>query len=131
MTPGNTDEFEKRSARLYSWLKEIKPYLWQMGRTYFASKASLDGLFERGEVDLNMSYTQSGAQGRIQEGTYPKTVRTFVMKNNSLSNFHFTAIPFNAPNKAGALLLSDFLLSPEAQLSKTIPPFGETSRSWI
>lgn len=131
LTPGNTDEFEKRSARLYSWLKEIKPYLWQMGRTYFASKASLDGLFERGEVDLNMSYTQSGAQGRIQEGTYPKTVRTFVMKNNSLSNFHFTAIPFNAPNKAGALLLSDFLLSPEAQLSKTIPPFGETSRSWI
>lgn len=43
------------------------------------------------------------------------------MEKNSLSNYHFTAIPFNAPNKAGALLLSDFLLSPEAQLSKNDP----------
>jgi putative spermidine/putrescine transport system substrate-binding protein len=121
LTPGNTGEFEKRAALLYAWLSEIKPYLWQQGRSYPATKANLDGMFERGEVDLNMSYTQSGAQGRIEEGTYPKTVRTFVMKKNSLSNYHFTAIPFNAPNKAGAMLLSDFLLSPEVQLSKNDP----------
>lgn len=121
LTPGNMNEFEKRAARLYSWLNEIKPYLWQRGRSYPASKAQLDGMFERGEVYINMSYTQSGAQGLIKLGRYPKTVRTFVMKNNSLSNYHFTAIPFNAPNKAGALVLSDFLLSPEAQLSKNDP----------
>ena len=121
LTEGNRIEFEKRAAFLYAWLNEIKPYLWQKGRSYPASKAILDGMFERGEVDINMSYTQSGAQGLIQLGRYPKTVRTFVMKNNSLSNYHFTAIPFNARNKAGAFLLSDFLLSPEAQLSKNDP----------
>lgn len=121
LEPGRTAEFEKRAALVFAWLNEIKPYLWQEGRSYPANKAKLDGMFERGEVDLNMSYTQSGAQGRIEEGAYPDTVRTFVMRGNSISNFHFTAIPFNAPNKAGAMLLSDFLLSPEAQLSKNTP----------
>jgi len=28
-------------------------------------------------------------------------------------------IPFNAPNPAGAMVVADFLLSPEAQLEKT------------
>ena len=121
LEPGRTAEFEKSAALVFAWLNEIKPYLWQEGRSYPGNKARLDGMFERGEVDLNMSYTQSGAQGRIEEGVYPDTVRTFVMRGNSISNFHFTAIPFNAPNKAGAMLLSDFLLSPEAQLSKNTP----------
>jgi putative spermidine/putrescine transport system substrate-binding protein len=43
------------------------------------------------------------------------------MEDGSIYNTHFTAVPFNAPNRAGALVVADFLLSPEAQLSKNIP----------
>jgi putative spermidine/putrescine transport system substrate-binding protein len=68
-----------------------------------------------------MFYSPSHATNYILGGQYPETVRTFVMQENSIANTHFTAIPFNAPNKAGALVVSNFLLSPEAQLSKADP----------
>ena len=115
------DLYEKTLPEFRKILKEIKPYLWREGKSYPADKARLDLLFEQGEIDFNMSYTQSGAQGRIIDGRYPQTVRTFVFKSGSLSNMHFTAVPFNAFNKPGAIIVSNFLLSPEAQLSKNKP----------
>jgi putative spermidine/putrescine transport system substrate-binding protein len=72
-------------------------------------------------VDLNMSYHPPHAQKNILQGSYPGSVRTYVMKEGSLSNVHFTAIPFNAPNKAGAMVVANFLLLPEVQLSKFEP----------
>ena len=36
-------------------------------------------------------------------------------------NTHFVAIPYNAAAKAGALVLADFLISPEAQARKQDP----------
>ena len=39
----------------------------------------------------------------------------------TLANTHFVAIPYNAAAKAGALVLADFLLSPEAQAHKQDP----------
>lgn len=43
------------------------------------------------------------------------------MTKGSIFNLHFTAIPENAPNKAGAMTVANFLLSPEAQLAKFDP----------
>ncbi|MFN2354860.1 MAG: ABC transporter substrate-binding protein, partial [Desulfopila sp.] len=113
--------FEKNAPQLWDYLNEIEPYLWQQGRTYPKDIAALDTLFERGEVLMNMSYHQANAQSKILQGRYPESVRTFVMEDGSIFNTHFTAIPYNAPNRAGALLVANFLLSPEAQLHKNNP----------
>lgn len=113
--------YERNAGKLWDYLNALKPHLWQQGRTYPKDIAALDGLFERGEVLLNMSYHQADAQGRILQGRYPATVRTFVMTDGSIYNTHFTAIPYNAPNRAGALVVANFLLSPEAQLAKNEP----------
>lgn len=43
------------------------------------------------------------------------------MKGGSIYNTHFTAIPFNAPNKPGAMIMANFLLSFDAQYSKDKP----------
>jgi len=119
--PFEAARLEAALPALQAWLARTAPHLWGRGRDFPADKARLDGLFERGEVLFNMSYTQSGAQGLILQGRYPPTVRTAVLAGASPANVHFTAIPRNAPNKAGALVLSDFLLSPEAQASKNDP----------
>ena len=111
----------KKSPALWAYLNEIKPYLWQRGRSYPKNSTALGLLFERGEVDMNMSYHQAHASSKILEGKYPLTVRTFVMEEGAIYNNHFTAIAFNAPNIAGAMVLTNFLLSPEAQLSKNEP----------
>jgi len=115
------DLYARNSGKLWAYLNEIKPSLWQQGRTYPKDIAALETLFERGEVLINMSYHQADAQSKILEGRYKNTVRTFVMEDGSIYNTHFTAIPFNAPNRAGAMVVANFLLSPEAQLSKNEP----------
>jgi putative spermidine/putrescine transport system substrate-binding protein len=113
--------FSEKAPALWSYLNEMKPFLWQEGRSYPQDVAALDTLFERGEVDFNMSYHQTHAQNKILNGMYRDTIRTFVMKDGSIFNTHFTAIPFNAPNKAGAMAAANFLLSFEAQYSKNKP----------
>ena len=115
------DLFAQNAPLLWKWLNAAEPYLWQEGRTYPKDSASLDTLFARGEVAFGMSYHPSHAQSKILEGSYPETVRTFVLRDGSIYNTHFTAIPFNAPNKAGAMVLADFLISADAQLSKYRP----------
>lgn len=113
--------FDRKSTLLWDYLNDIEPYLWQKGRSYPKDKAPLDALFLQGEVRINMSYHQADASGRILTGQYPDTVRTFVMSEGSLYNTHFTAIPFNAPNKPGAMVVADFLMSVDAQYSKNLP----------
>jgi putative spermidine/putrescine transport system substrate-binding protein len=121
MAGWDPDLYKKNAPLLWEWLNDIQPFLWQKGNTYPRDSAVLDTLFARGEVALGMSYHPPHAQNMIIEGSYPDTVRTFVLKDGSIFNTHFTAIPFNAPNKAGAMVLADFLVSLDAQISKFTP----------
>lgn len=113
--------YAKNIQATWDWLNEVKPFLWQEGKTYPKDSAALDTLFARGEIDMGMSYHPGHAHMKILEKTYPETVRTFVMEEGAIFNTHFVAIPFNAPNKAGAMVLANFLLSAGAQLSKYVP----------
>lgn len=113
--------YEENAPILWEYLRDLEPYLWQEGRTYPRDLAFLDSLFENQEVWINMTYTQAQAQARIFQGRYPETVRSFVMNEGSLFNTHFTALAFNGPNPAGALVLANLLMDPEVQLSKNDP----------
>lgn len=117
----DTGLYAANAPKTWTWLNEVAPALWRQGKTYPKDAAALDTLFARGEIDMGMSYHPAHAQMKILEKTYPDTVRTFVMQEGTISNTHFTAVPFNAPNKAGAMVVADFLMSPEAQLSKYLP----------
>lgn len=117
----SADKATEGLKNLFIYLNELKPYLWQRGKVYPRDSAALDSLFEQGEVDFSMNYNAAHAQNKINAGQYPESVRTFVMEQSALYNLHFTAIPYNAPNKAGALVLSNLLMSPEIQLSKSDP----------
>ncbi len=98
------DLYEAKVPALWDYLNALEPYLWQEGNSYPRDLANLDALFERGEVDFTMSFTQTTAATRIANGRYPASVTSFVMTDGSLFNTHFTAIPFNAPNPAGAIV---------------------------
>ncbi|SIO17541.1 ABC transporter substrate-binding protein [Halodesulfovibrio marinisediminis] len=113
--------YDANAPKLWAYLNEIAPYLWQEGRAYPKDPAFQATLFSRGEIDMMMAYHPTHAQNRILDGTYPESVRTFVMNEGSIYNTHFTAIPKNASNKSGALVVMNYLISPEAQLSKFSP----------
>ena len=120
---GRFDEaaFAGAEARCYRLLRELAPYLWREGKTYPENPVRLDHLFADGEVDFSFSYHPAEASKNIHDGLFPETVRTFVFDEGTIANTHFVAIPFNAADKEGAMVVADFLLSPEAQLKKADP----------
>ena len=48
----------------------------------------------------------------------PETARVFVPEGGTIGNISFVAIPYNARAKAGAQVVSNFLLSAKAQARK-------------
>lgn len=117
----NLDTLRKNAKATWDYLNRLKPNLWMKGQTYPESKARLDALFADGELWISMGYSPTTAEADIRKGLLPKTVRTFIMNEGTLANTHFLAIPFNAKNLNAALVLANFLLSPEAQLAKADP----------
>jgi putative spermidine/putrescine transport system substrate-binding protein len=103
------------------YLEALKPYLWREGKTYPASNAQVDNMFADYELLFTMSYHPNHAAAKIEKGEFPETSRSFVFDKGMIGNTHFLAIPFNAPNKAGALIAINFILSVEAQASKYNP----------
>lgn len=114
-------QLESNWTATFDYLNGLKPYLWRRGETYPESLAKLDQLFADGEVWFTMHYNPASASNLIAKGTFPASTRTYVLDAGTIGNTHFLAIPFNAPNKAGAMVVADFLLSPEAQISKFDP----------
>lgn len=115
------NELDEALRKTYNRLAGLKKSLWRQGSTYPDSPVRLNTLFVDGEIDFSFSYNQGEASRNILDGLFPDTVRTYVFDEGTLANTHFVAIPFNAGDKAAAMVVADFLLSPEAQLEKSKP----------
>lgn len=119
---GYDEELAKEHGeKVWDYLNEIKPYLWRNGETYPQSLTDLDRLYSQGEVWMTMGYNEARAVSFIEDGIFPAETDTIVLQSGSIGNVHFLTIPFNSPNKAGALVAINYMLSPEAQLAKMDP----------
>ena len=56
----------------------------------------------------------------ISRNELAASTKSYVFDSGTLSNVSFVAIPKNAPSKQGAMLVSNFLLSPEVQFRAAI-----------
>ncbi len=113
--------FDAELPACWELLNEIEPFLWREGQTYPESHTRQQELFANGEVWFDMAYNPAEASSLIENGRYPETTRTFVFETGTIANTHYVAIPYNSPHKAAAMVVANFLLSPEAQLSKAQP----------
>lgn len=105
----------------FAYLRALKPYLYEQGRTYPKSEDELDRLFGDGKVDFAMSYDAAFVRGQVRKGTFPATARPFLLEGASLQNVSFLTIPANAAHRAGAQVLADLLLDPALQAKKADP----------
>ncbi len=117
-TSFDEQRYQRAVEPTIAYLNEVKPYLWRKGETYPASLKETDRLFANNEIDLTMSYGPSFASERIARGEYPATVRTFVFEEGTIGNYSYLAIPFNASNPAGALVVINHLMSPAHTLDQ-------------
>ncbi|TCI80586.1 ABC transporter substrate-binding protein [Exiguobacterium sp. SH0S1] len=93
------------------------PNLWKQGATYPKSLAQLDQLYAKGDVWMTMGFNERRAEAERNDGVFPDGTRALVL-DHSIASTHFLAVPFNASNPNGAIVVINELLSPEAQLAK-------------
>ncbi|WP_293575685.1 ABC transporter substrate-binding protein [Phaeobacter sp.] len=115
------DDYAEVTAPLWQWLSELTPTLWREGRAYPQTGPRQLQLINDGEIDMAISFSPGEATAAIANDQLPETARTFVLDNGTLGNASFVAIPFNASAKAGAMIVANMLLSPEAQLRAQTP----------
>jgi putative thiamine transport system substrate-binding protein len=95
--------------------------LWRRGQAFPANSAELRQLLADHEIDFAFSFNPSEASLAVARKELAGTVKSFVLDGGTIGNANFLAIPFNASSKEGAMVLANFLLSPEAQARKQDP----------
>jgi putative thiamine transport system substrate-binding protein len=123
LAPAGDDAYAAATAPLWTFLDALTPNLWRAGRAYPATGEAVKPLTADGEVDLAISFSPGAASAAIANGELPGTVRSYVLDGGTIGNASFVAIPYNANAKAGAMVLANFLMSPEAQLRMQDPGF--------
>lgn len=121
LAPVKEEEFAEVSKPLFDYLDKLNPLLWRTGKAFPQNYPDLKRLMADGELDITFAFNPADATAAIAAGELPDTVRSFTFPGGTLGNTHFVAIPYNANAKAGALVLADFLMSPQAQARKQDP----------
>jgi putative thiamine transport system substrate-binding protein len=113
--PATDANYDAVTAPLWAYLDELTPNLWREGKAYPATGTAMFPLIADDEIDLSISFSPGAASTAIANFELPETVRTFVLDKGTIGNASFVAIPYNSGSKAGAMVVANFLMSPEAQ----------------
>ena len=100
------------------YLRQLNPYLWNEGKTFPESSTTVDAMFSDGELVMSMSYGPFSVATGIDQGIYTGTTRTFVFDKGTIGNTNYMGIAFNSPNKAGAMVVINAIISGEIQLTQ-------------
>ena len=119
--PPQETSFAAVTAPLWAYLDRLHPLLWRQGRDFPLSPARMDAMMAQGTLQLSLTFNPLHAQQKAASGELPQDSYSFGFKQGMLGNVHFVAIPANARATAGAQVVANFLLSPQAQLRKADP----------
>jgi len=119
--PADQVDFEGLTAPLFTMLDSLHPLLWRAGRVFPQNSAALRTLLSDREISLAMSFDPAEAANAIASGELPPTVRAYTLEGGTIGNVNFLAIAYNSSAKAGAMVVANFLMSPEAQARKLDP----------
>ena len=113
---------------LWQYLQDITPHLRHAGKQYPKTGEELITLLDNREIDIAYSFNIGAASNAILEDRLAPTARSYILDGGTIGNSHFLAIPYNATAKEGAMILINFLMSPEAQARKQDTKFwGEAT----
>lgn len=117
-SPVTPASFQAATAPLWAYLDQLHPLLWRSGRAFPASAAEMHRMLADGELKLSLTFNPNEAANLISTRQLPATAYSFGFSGGTIGNVHFVAIPVNAKAAAGAQVVANFLLSPEAQARK-------------
>ncbi|NGP88814.1 ABC transporter substrate-binding protein [Aliifodinibius halophilus] len=115
------EKYQKYSTQLWEYINNIKSDFWKNGETFPSSVSAMHQLFVNGELHFTMSNNDAEVDNKISEGFFPESARAYLLDNGTIQNSHYLGIPVNSSQKAGAMVVSNFMISPEAQYRKARP----------
>lgn len=118
-----TMEADKETVKAYiqpaiDYLNELKPYLWNEGKTYPATNGQVENMYADGELVMSISYEPYTVALNIEKNIFTETSRSFLFDKGTIGNTNYITIAKNAPNKAGAMVVINEMLTPELQVKK-------------
>jgi putative spermidine/putrescine transport system substrate-binding protein len=113
--------YTKWSGELWKQVNALKPYFWKQGQTFPEQLSTLHQLFANGEVAFTFSNNDAEVDNKVNLGFFPKTARAYVPAPGTIQNSHYMGIIKQAQHPEAAMLVANFLMSPEAQLKKMDP----------
>ena len=116
--PVSPEALTRATAPLWAYLDGLHPHLWRAGKQFPQTPAAIRQMMADGELMVALTFNPNEAANEILAKRQAESVYAWQMAGGSIGNTHFLAIPFNANGKAGAQVLINFLLSPEAQARK-------------
>ncbi|MDO6686954.1 MULTISPECIES: ABC transporter substrate-binding protein [unclassified Agarivorans] len=116
--PVNKQTFDKVTAGLWAYLDKLHPLMWRRGQSFPSGSGQMQQLLNDGELSIAFSFNPNDPAAAIEQGLLPDSVRSYVHQSGTVGNTHFLAIPFNSDSSAAAMVVANFMLSPEAQARK-------------
>ena len=113
--PATDGNFAQATAPLWRWYEELRPNLWRKGQQFPASGPAQRQLMNDGEIDMFVSFNPAEAAVSAGAGLLPASVRATGFTRGTIGNTSFVAVPYNAANKEGAMVVANFLLDPATQ----------------
>ncbi|ABP60372.1 ABC transporter substrate-binding protein [Enterobacter sp. 638] len=119
--PPDSHTFNAVTAPLWDYLDKLHPLLWREGKDFPPSPARMDALLASSNLNMSVTFNPAHAQQKVASGELPADSYRFGFHDGMIGNVHFVAIPANSSASAGAKVVANFLLSPEAQIRKADP----------
>jgi len=116
--PVTPEALQLQAAPLWRFLDALHPHLWRGGKQFPPHHAAVRQMLADGELLLALTFNPNEAANEIAAKRLPATVYSWQLAKGTIGNTHFVAIPYNAPSKAAAQVVANFLLSPAAQARK-------------
>lgn len=113
------NRYQQYSRELWQYIDLLKPYLWRKGATFPSSVAPMHQMFQNEELWFTFSNNDAEVENKIYRNIFDTTARAAVPAYGSVQNSHFLGIPKQSSRKAAAMVVINFLISPEAQLEKS------------
>ncbi len=117
--PFDEEKYKLLSTKLWEFINQNKKYFWKNGETFPNEHSQMNQLFSLGELNLIYGFGEGGFEDKVKSGLFPVSTRGYGWKSGMIKNSNYLGILHNAPEKAAAMLVINFLISPEAQFAKS------------
>jgi putative thiamine transport system substrate-binding protein len=116
--PGDAAAFALYEDKWAASLDALHKSCWREGKQFPKAQADVTNMVADGELLVGITFNPNEPANLVAAGRMPTTTVAWQHRNGTIGNTHFVAIPANAKAKAGAQVLANYLLSPEAQAKK-------------